>query len=140
MTNSRKSAYLKLAGATEALAVAFPVDGVAVREAVAACLLDLSQQLGAMITRLLNDLDVAGADAASTYKLRVDFMILHIDQEIIDLIDGSDELAAVQDALKVANKGLKKIKTDTASLAANLHRAAGILSEFEKLVDWVKAH
>lgn len=140
MTDPKKSAYLQLAKAEEfAVAAEVAVEGVAIHEAVAVCLLEVSQQLGAMITQLLNNLDVARADEASRYKLRVDFMILHIDQEIISLIDNSDELAAVQETLKAANKNLKKIKTNTENLAANLGRAAAILGEFEKLVKWVKA-
>lgn len=56
------------------------------------------------------------ARIAADYQLRVDFILLHIDQEIIDLIDNSDELAAVQSTIDKANKSLAKIKAKTDGL------------------------
>lgn len=138
MLNMKKTAYLKLAEADSVKPYSLPVAGVAERQLLVNCLVDLSDVLGDIRRRALNELDVKSAKTASNLQLRVDFMILHIDQEIIELIDNSSELAAVQTSIDRANKGLNKIKTDTAALATNLGTAANILGEFEKLVDWIK--
>lgn len=133
--SKKKKAYFEL---TEGMPD-FPVEGVSIRQETADCLTDLSQKLGSIRIEALNRLDVGKARIAADYQLRVDFMVLHIDQEIIDLIDNSDELAAVQSTIDKANKSLAKIKAKTESLGNSLDRAAAILGEFEKLVDWVQS-
>lgn len=135
MPISTRSAYLVLVGEPES---GLPA-GVDIRQATANVLRKLSQALGVIRTNALNDLDTATAKVAADYQLRVDFMILHLNQEIIDLIDSSAELALVKDTLDKANKNLAKIKDDAENLAKNLERAAAILGEFEKLANWVKA-
>jgi hypothetical protein len=137
--NEVRRSYRELLDGARSLSVADDLDFSDNLEAdLLATLKSLSVGAFKIRNRALNAGDAATAKGAADIQLRVDFLILHLNEELLSEIDSSPDVARARATIKQANLDLGKVSDNTEQLSKRLSRAAAILGTFEKLIGLVK--